>query len=125
MQNDKTDFKTEFNKRLIKFSVNIINFCDLIRKNRNLWSIADQLIRSATSVGANIREAKASSSKRDYIKFFQIALKSANETAYWLELFLEINFNEKQKAKELLDEANQISKILAAGLITMKGRREF
>mgnify|MGYP003866386553 CR=1 FL=1 len=50
------------------------------------WVISDQLLRAATSIGANIVEAKASSSKRDFIKFYEIALKSANETKYWLGL---------------------------------------
>ncbi len=82
MQNDSSKFKIEFNKRLIHFSLKVIKLCNEIRKDRNLWTIADQLIRAATSVGANIIEAKASRSKQDYLRFFQIALKSANETKY-------------------------------------------
>ncbi|MEK9148566.1 MAG: four helix bundle protein, partial [Candidatus Desantisbacteria bacterium] len=80
MQNDNAKFKIEFNKRLIRFSLEAIKLCQEVRKDRNLWTLADQLIRSATSIGANVTEAKASSSKLDYLKFFQIALKSANET---------------------------------------------
>lgn len=60
----------------------MIKFCEEIRKNRNLWTIVDQLIKAATSIEANVIETKASSSKLDYLKFFQIALKSANETKY-------------------------------------------
>jgi four helix bundle protein len=82
MKNDKSNFKNEFNKRLIHFSLEIIKLCQEIRKDRNLWSISDQLIRSATSIGANVIEARALSSKLDYLKFFQIALKSTNETKY-------------------------------------------
>ena len=89
MQNDNVKFKIEFTKRLIRFSLKIIKFCEKIRSDRNLWSIADQLLRSATSIGANVIEAKASSSKLDYLRFFQIALKSANETKYWLILVKE------------------------------------
>ena len=51
---------------------------------RIYWIISDQLLRSATSIGANIIEAKAASSKKDFIRFYEISLKSANETKYWL-----------------------------------------
>jgi four helix bundle protein len=123
MRNDKSKFKNEFNKRLIRFSLEIIKLCQEIRKDRNLWSIADQLIRSATSIGANVIEARASSSKLDYLKFFQIALKSANETKYWLILVLETMPNLENKVKILLKEVNEISNIIAAGILTMKGKR--
>jgi len=123
MQNESLKFKIEFNKRLIQFSLKIINLCQEVRKDRNSWAIADQLIRSATSVGANIIEAKSSSSKLDYLKFFQIALKSANETKYWLILIRESLPTLKDQAVKLLDEADEISKIIGAGVLTMKGKR--
>jgi four helix bundle protein len=117
------NFKTEFNKRLIKFSLATIQLCGEVRKERNLWATADQLIRSATSIGANVIEAKACSSKRDYLRFFQIALKSANETKYWLILIRESMPNLREKSNQLLKEADEISKIIGAGVITMKGRK--
>jgi len=120
---EKDNFKLEFNKRLIKFSLQIIKLCKEIRKDRNLWAIADQLIRSATSIGANVIEAKASSSKLDYLRFFQIALKSANETKYWLILISESNINLKEKADYLIKELEEIAKIIGAGILTMKGKR--
>jgi len=90
MQNDKSKFKENFIKRLIKFSIKVLKLSEKARKKRVLWSLIDQLIRSATSIGANVTEAKASSSKKDYIRFFEIALKSANETIYWLIIFRNI-----------------------------------
>ena len=123
MQNDSSKFKIEFNKRLISFSLEIIKLCNEVRKDRNLWAIADQLIRSATSVGANITEARASSSKLDYLKFFQIALKSANETQYWLMIILESCPDLKSSADKLLKECEEVSRIIGAGVLTMKGKR--
>ena len=120
---EKNNFKSEFNKRLIKFSLQVIKFCEQIRKDRNLWPIADQLLRSATSIGANVIEAKASISKLDYLRFFQIALKSANETNYWLILISESNINLKEKANYLIREVEEIAKIIGAGILTMKGKR--
>lgn len=121
MQNAK--IKDEFNDRLIKFSLTIIKLCNEIRKDRNLWSIADQLIRCATSIGANIFEAKSSSSKRDFIKFFEIALKSANETKYWLVIVERTCPNLKNQVEEAKREAIEFANIIGASVLTMKGKR--
>lgn len=123
MQSDNSKFKMEFNRRLICFSLAAINLCREIQKDRSLWAVADQLIRSSTSIGANVIEAKSSSSKLEYIKYFQIALKSANETKYWLILLQESSPAFKDKAAELLKEADEIAKIIGAGVLTMKGKR--
>lgn len=123
MQNDKSKFKNDFYQRLIEFSLSVISICGHIRKNRNLWPIADQLIRSATSVGANVIEAKASSSKKEYIKFFEIALKSANETIYWLIIVKESCPTLKKESDVLLKEVEEITKILGSSVLTLKGKK--
>ena len=122
MQNDKEKFKKEFIQRLIKFSIKIIKFSALFKNDSLFWSINNQLIRSATSIGANVVEAKSSHSKKDYIKFFEIALKSANETKYWLAIFKELKPKEKE-IDELLRENIEIAKIIASSLITLKGKK--
>ena len=87
--------------------------------------IADQLLGSGTSIGANVFEARSSSSKRDYIKFFEISLKSANETIYWL-IIVTVSIEElKNRANKLKREAEEIARIIAAGIITMKGKRNY
>jgi len=123
MQSEKEKFKKEFIKRLIQFSIEIINFCQRLRKNRNLSPIADQLIRSATSIGANVIEAKSSSSRRDYIHFFEISLKSSNETKYWLLLIRETHSIHRVKAQKLLNEASEIAKIIGSSVLTLKGKK--
>lgn len=116
--------KDNFKKRLIKFSLDIISLCDSFPNKRKFWIIADQLIRAATSIGANITEAKSSSSRKDYIKFFQIALKSANETDYWLILVKEL-VADKETINKLAGELNEISRIIASSLLTLKGKKYF
>lgn len=123
MQNEREKFKENFIKRLIRFSIKILKFCEKMRQKRILWSIIDQLIRSATSIGANVVEAKASSSKRDYLRFFEIALKSANETKYWLILIKESVPEFKGETEELLMEADEISKVIGASVLTLKGKK--
>ena len=123
MQNDKEKFKKEFIQRLIRFSVSIINLGDELKKNKTSFSIVDQLIRCSTSIGANVVEAKSSHSKRDYIKFFEIALKSANETKYWLIIVKEINKKETEETERLLKETIEVANILASSILTLKGKK--
>ena len=124
MQNEREKFKENFINRLVKFSVEIIKFSQEIRKERILWPIADQLVRSATSIGANVVEAKASSSKKDYLNYFQIALKSANETKYWLIVLKESSTDLNPKAQQFYVEADEISKIIGSSVLTLKGKKD-
>jgi len=123
MQNENSKFKEEFLKRLIKFSIWTVKFAKKLQKEKILWPIIDQLIRSSTSIGANVMEAKSSSSRKDYIHYFEIALKSANETKYWLIVIQETMPNFKKEIAQLLKEVVEISNILASGILTMKGQR--
>jgi four helix bundle protein len=123
MQNDKSKFKKEFIKRLVDFSITILRLTDKAKNRGVSWAIIDQLIRSATSIGANVVEARASSSKKDYIKFFEIALKSANETLYWLILLKEATPGPKEEMDKIYIEAKEISKILGSSVLTLKGKK--
>ena len=87
-------------------------------------AIGDQLIRSSTSIGANLIEAKSSSSKRDFIKFYEIALKSANETKYWIYLLKDSYRELKPQCEELLKEIAEIGNMLGASVLTLKGKNK-
>lgn len=80
-------------------------------------SLFEQLIRSGISIGANIVEGKAGSSKKDWRNFYAIALKSANETKYWLCLIRDTQEIDKVRVNDLLQEADEISKIIAAIIV--------
>ena len=121
--NDKEKFKKEFIQRLIRFSVNTIKFTDKLKKEHISFSIINQLIRCVTSIGANVVEAKSAHSKRDYIKFFEIALKSANEAKYWFIIVKEIKLETREETDELLKENIEIANIIASGILTLKGKR--
>lgn len=85
--------------------------------------ISDQLLRSATSIGANTVEAKSSSSRKDFIRFYEIALKSANETKYWLCLLRDATEADKVEVSKLLSEAEELSNMLGASVLTLKDKR--
>lgn len=86
MQNYNSKFKTDLKGRCYKFSLDVIAFIDTLPNQRSCWLIADQLLRSAMSVGANLIEGSAASSRLEFKKYHETALKSANETKYWLSL---------------------------------------
>lgn len=108
-------------EKTYQFSLNIIKFCRTFPSERVFWVISDQLLRSAMSIGANIVEAKASSSKKDFINYFQIALKSANETDYWLNILKDSNLDiDQEKIQILIGSNEEICRIIGKSLLTMK-----
>ncbi len=111
--------------RAYKFSLEVIRFVNVLPQKRGYWSIADQLVRSATSIGANLIEAQAASSRRDFVKFYEIALKSANETKYWIALIRDSSESLKDESAVLLDEVTEISKMIGSSVLTLKGKRKF
>jgi len=113
---------TDLEKRSYKFALDTVKLLRLIQSGLVSSVLVRQLIRSSTSVGANIAEAKAGSSKKDFINFYHHALKSANETKYWLSLLHDAGFSKQDDTEPLQDEIDQISKILGRSIITMKGR---
>jgi four helix bundle protein len=112
--------KNELKYRTYKFSISVIKYCSVLPNSKIYQIIIDQLVRSSTSIGANIIEAQAASSKRDFIKFFEIALKSANETLYWLGLLRDAVVSDKDAVNLLISEAQEIAKILGASVLTLK-----
>jgi four helix bundle protein len=124
MQNNSPKPKTELKKRAYLYALEIIKFLDeLDKKDFVVQIIAKQLLRSATSIGANIIEAQAGSTKRDFTNFFAYALKSANESKFWLGLLRDANKADKARVNVLLDETNQLANILASSILTLKGRK--
>lgn len=122
MKNDKEKFKKEFKARIYHFVLRLVRFVDKMPKDTSSQIFAKQLLRSGTSIGANYIEAQASSSKKDFTNFFHYALKSANETKFWLALCRDLKKGEPKAAEELLEELNGIANILASSLLTLKGK---
>jgi len=112
--------KNDLKMRCFYFGLAIIKFMDKLPNKRSAWVIEDQLIRSATSIGANLVEAKSSSSRLEFKKFNEIALKSANETIYWLELLKAAGLLPPADVDKLLDEVNQLANMLGSGVIKLK-----
>jgi len=107
-----------------QFAVDIVNLCTEIKEHRKSNVLLNQLLRSGTSVGANIHEANYASSKADFVNKFQIALKECYETDYWLGLFKDTNMITLSEFDSLYRQCSKIRKLLIASITTAKSHRE-
>ena len=108
-------------KKSKQFALDIIKVCNKVKSEKRESVLTNQLIRSGTSIGANIREAFYGHGKNDFIAKLQIALKEANETSYWLELLLKTNYIDEAKYQELDNVCSQIRVMLIKSINTAKG----
>jgi four helix bundle protein len=126
MENEKVDILEEGEKpynirhRCFHFAKDIIHFIKAVNYHRIYFSLFGQLLRSATSIGANMVEGGAGSSNKDFLNFMHISLKSANETKYWLCLIKETIDVDEGAVNNLIKEANELSKIIASIIIYAK-----
>lgn len=117
--------KLQLKQRAYLYALKIIKFIDILPKDYVCRIIGTQLLRSATSIGANIIEAQAGSSKKDFTNFFSHALKSANESKFWIGLLRDSGKAQKDKADALLKETIELANILGSSILTLKGKRNF
>ena len=101
----------------VDFAINVLKLTDSIKGH---YSLVNQLEKSATSIGANIREAKYAQSKLDFISKLQIALKECYETEYWLELFEKAEILPSDNLKNLIRECGSIRRMLISSINTTK-----
>lgn len=107
-----------------QFAVDVVNLCAEIKEHRKSNVLLNQLLRSGTSIGANIHEANYASSKADFINKFQIALKECYETDYWLGLFKDTNMITIREYDEMFAQCSKIRKLLIASITTAKSNQE-
>lgn len=101
------------------FALRIIRVCNEVKSKKRESVLTNQLIRSGTSIGANVREAMYAHGKADFAAKLQIALKECSETEYWLELLIESGYYEDSS---ILEECVEIKKMLISSLNTVKSR---
>jgi len=123
MQNQNSKLKPELKQRAYQYSIKAIEFIDTLPKDISTDVIAKQLLRSTTSIGANIVEAKGASSKRDFTNFFSYSLKSANESLYWLGLLRDAKKINSAQLSYLLNETKELANILGSSVLTLKGKK--
>lgn len=110
----KTSQQKVFNiqKRSFLFGVAIVKFIRSLPKDTTGFAIGNQLIRSGTSIGANVEEAQNCGSKKEFTHTLTIALREARETEYWLKIINEVELAGQSTVNNLLLEVNELVKIL-------------
>ena len=108
----------------IAFAARIIKLHDFLIKNKKGLTIAKQIIRSGTSIGANINEASYGQSPADFISKMHIALKEAAETEYWLKLLCMSEYIDDKMGDSLLNDCMEIKRILVASINTAKENKK-
>lgn len=116
MQTNKANLIVELT---FEFSLKIVVYCELLEASRK-YNLANQLFRSATSVGANVREAQNAESKADFVHKMKIAAKEADETEYWLQICM--HSKNYPNPVELLVTITSIQRVLSKIIATTKSK---
>ena len=108
----------------VAFAVRIVKLHQYLIKNKKESIISKQIVRSVTSIGANINEANYGQSKADFISKLHIALKEAAETEYWLKVLTQSEYLSTEMGDSLLHDCMELKKILIASINTAKSNRQ-
>jgi four helix bundle protein len=116
------DLSQDSRDRTFRFACAVTALVIGLDDEYKIRSIVNQLLRSATSVGANLEEAKAASSRREFLKFVQISLRESREAVYWLRICIELKIAPDAQLRDLRGEGDQIARILGAIVVSTKRR---
>ncbi|MHC4885859.1 MAG: four helix bundle protein [Planctomycetota bacterium] len=110
-------------EKSFEFAIQVVPTCQDIRNRHHEFVLSKQVLRSGTSIGANVEEAIGGASKRDFLAKITIAYKEARETRYWLRLLKSCNYLAKEKADNMLESINELARILSAIQRTTKKKQ--
>lgn len=114
--------KNPLESKSYSVAVQTIKLCKFLIEQKKEYIISKQLIRSATSVGANIREAQHSESRKDFVSKLKIAMKESNESLYWLQLVVDSEYVPQSMIENIIPELDQVQKLLSSSIATAKAR---
>lgn len=107
-------------KKTINFAVRIVKFYKFLCEEKKEYILSKQVLRSGTSIGANIRESRNAQSKADFINKLNVALKEADETQYWLEVMEKSEIINSEQVESLNKDLSELIAILVSSLKTLK-----
>ena len=108
-----------------KFAIRIINLTKVLKSDRKEFTLSEQILRSGTSIGANVAEAECAVSRKDFLSKMHIAFKECSETLYWLDLLYETDYVLKAEYDSLSADCIELKKILSAITKTAKENSDF
>ena len=107
-----------------RFAIRIINLVKYLKKEKQEYDLSKQIIKSGTSIGANVAESECAISKKEFLSKIYIALKECVETAYWLELLYETDYLTNEQYGSIKKDCEELKKMLSAITKTMKEKIE-
>jgi four helix bundle protein len=117
-----TDRSQDIRDRAFAFGCRVARLSLGLSPQPGVRCIVDQLLKSGTAVGANLEEAKAGSSKRDFVRYVEISLREARETVYWLRICVALKLGPTSEVEDLRGEGEQLARILGAIVVSAKRR---
>ena len=121
MDNGVREMEFAVQEKSFAFAVRIVKLCKYLRNEKREFALADQLLRSGTSIGANVSEAQQAQSKSDFIHKMSIAIKEAYETNYWLRLLHATNYISDKAFHSVIADCSELEKIL---IVIIKSSKE-
>jgi four helix bundle protein len=112
----------DIGERLLSFAVDVVRFSRRLERTPTSRHLANQLMRAATSTGANYREACSAESRADFVHKLQLVLKETREAEYWLQLLSRSDFVPEDALEPLLGEVDQLIRILVKSVVTAKSK---
>ena len=110
-------------ERAKDFAIDTVNICQAIKERRREGLMTNQLLRCATSVGANLHESKYGQSTADFVSKMKIALKECYESEYWLELLVRTNYMTTEEYKHLRNSCGAIRRMLISSINTTEANQ--
>ena len=107
-------------QKSFQFAIRIVNLCKYLCSTKKEYTLSKQLMRSGTSIGANIAEAKQAQSKADFISKLSIALKETTETKYWIRLMAATGYLSEPESLSILGDCIELEKMLVSSVKTSK-----
>jgi len=102
------------------FALHMVGLYRLLSEEKKEFVLSKQVLRSGTSIGANVHEAVQAQSRADFLSKLSIALKEASETEYWLEILMESSYVSQKKGTELMSELKSLLRMLTSSIKTAK-----
>jgi len=112
--------KNNIQEKSFAFAVRVVKLCKLLRAERKEYTLSNQLMRSGTSIGANVTEAQQAQSRADFLSKLNIALKEATETEYWLRLLEATEYLTKSEFESIHSDCDELVKILVSSVRSIK-----
>ncbi|MBI1937894.1 MAG: four helix bundle protein [Ignavibacteriales bacterium] len=118
----KAKYGNTLREKSFSFAVRIVKFYKyLLKKDKDLRSIYEQLLRSGTSIGANVSEAQSAHSKKDFVNKLDISLKESRETDFWLKVFHAAEIINENEFESMFKDCDEIERLLVSSIKTAKG----